>query len=1021
MGSQKSIDLKDWFVAYKKMKVDYYYTSMTGNYSALLDYEMNLEENLRTLAMHVEYIQSRQEESGNCSLSNNVDFFKTKEFLGDFYLCGKSIEQGNLKDCDSEEKLVESISYRVMANPSINFHVFATYWLMKVGDKLDKELDGHIYANRLRRCKSGELNNDALGSFEVYAYKYQKWRNDALDTIQRSLDAKQKSTAITLDVKNYYYSINPEFLRIDPWICRLVSSEHSRLHWLFVEILMAWNIQTAAGFGKPGGIPVGLPVSGLLANLALRDFDQKVIDTLHPLYYGRYVDDVIIVCGANGLIDSRNEFFKKLDIGTDGTLYTFSSSLILDQKFCFSEKKCKCILFERDNGRVKLEVFRKQLNERTSEWRELPHLPPPEQMGICLLSITDAALEMSQHLRDANNISVMRSRFTFMLRDCEIYARTFPPKAWKDKLRSFLSAYAEYFVTLPNFFIFERYLKRVLSLGALVEAYEEIAEIIHQVNSVIGTLGHKNYLGKSQCSIDSGNGISSILFDTYRNYIDTVIRGVFTQSNPHFDWDKLINCLEDTKPDDTEMKLQFAKFLGSSASVKDRFIDFYLHDLAVFPMKTLILRKELTPLIEYEFGEILYKLRPESTFSKIMKFRFDHPIEIMSFKGLGKHSDKNEIEQFNQHLYFLTRPLNEYDMYFDLDELHSEAQSTKHKNEEFSFDIFRNVLTIFRGYGKSDTNRKDFQFKDQHFKIPLDSQKSHKTNVAVACYSMQERELDLHLRGQEDTGLIDRYERFTHLVNRIIGSKDDINYVVFPELAIPIKWFSGAARKLQKKCINLISGIEYFCSDKYISNQVWACLEHSAFDYHSFAFLRQKKQFPAYSELERIRNESTLLWNPAEAKGQAQNGESLSQWPPVIIHGRFFFSMLICAELMNIQSRSALRGKIDCLFVPEWNRDINSFNDLVNASALDLHAFVVQCNNNKYGDCRIRGPFKEDYRRDIIKAKGGENDYFILGSFNCEELRDFQLSKYKKEPYKPLPIGYHMSSMRKNMYLKHKE
>ncbi|MEA4864935.1 MAG: RNA-directed DNA polymerase [Sphaerochaeta sp.] len=1020
MGSQESIDLQDWIVAYKKMKVDYYYTSMSGNYSALLDYEMNLEDNLRTLAKHVACIQSCQEEGGKCSQSNKLDFFKTKEFLGDLYLCGKSIEPGKLKDCDSEEKPIESISYRVMANPSINFHIFATYWLMKVGEKLDRELDSHIYANRLRRCKNGELNNDALGSFEVYAYKYQKWRNDALDTIQRSLDAKQKTTVITLDVKNYYYSINPEFLQLDPWICGLVSSEHRGLHWLFVEILKAWNIQAAALFGRPGGIPVGLPVSGLLANLALRDFDQKVIATLHPLYYGRYVDDVIIACGANGLIHSKDEFFAKLNIVNNGTSYTFPSTLIHDQEFCFRKEKCKCITFEKEKGRVKLEVFKKQLNERTSEWRELPHLPPPKQMGICLLSITDGALEMSQHLRDADNITVMRSRFAFMLRDCEIYARTFPPKSWKDKLSAFLLAYADYFVTLENFFIFERYLKRVLSLGALAEAYEEVSIIIHQLNRVIGILCQKSYLEKSRCSIESSNGISSIIFDTYRKYIDTVIRGAFTQSNPHFDWDRLINCLKDTKPDDTEMKLKFAKHRKSFASEKNRFIDFYLHDLAVFPMKTLILRKELTPLIEYEFGEILYKLRPESTFSKIMKFRFDHHIETMSFKGLGKHSDKNEIEQFNQYLYFLTRPLNEYDMYFDLDELHPAAH-TNHKEEEFSSEIFRKVLTTFRGYGRSETNGKDFQFEGQHFKIPLDSQKSNKINVAVACYSMQERELDLHLRGQEDPGLIGRYERFTNLVNRMLGSKNDINYVVFPELAIPIKWFSGAARKLQKKCINLISGIEYFCGEKNISNQVWACLEHSAFDYHSFAFLRQKKQFPAYEEFERIRNESTLLWDPAEAKGQAQNGESLSQWPPVIIHGRFFFSMLICAELMNIQSRSALRGKIDCLFVPEWNKDINSFNDLVNASALDLHAFVVQCNNNKYGDCRIRGPFKENYRRDIIKAKGGENDYFILGSFNCEELRDFQLSRYKMEPYKPLPIGYHMSSMRKNIYLKHKK
>lgn len=1020
MGIQERANLQDWFVAYRKMKVDYYYTSMTGNYSALLDYEMNLEKNLRDLSSQVDQFQSCQDESDGCLLSEKLGFFRTEEFLGDYYLCGKSIELDKNTN-DDESKIPENVAYRVMANPSINFHVFATYWLMKIGDELDKGLEKHLYANRLRRCKHEELNSNALGSFEVYAYKYQKWRNNALDSIQRSLDAKQKSTVITLDVKNYFYSINPEFLRSDPWIIKRVRPEYCKLHSLFVEILIAWNTKMSKAFGKNGGIPVGLPASGLVANLALRDLDQKVIDTLHPLYYGRYVDDIIIVCGENGLIRSKNEFFKKLHITSDGSHFTFNSSLIHDQEFRFGSEKCKCIKFLKEQDRVKLEVFRKQLNERTSEWRELPHLPPPKQIGICLLSITDGAMEMSQHLRDADNITVMRSRFAFMLRDCEIYARTFPPKSWKEKLKTFLSAYAEYFVTLENFFIFERYLKRVLSLGVLVEAYEEVSVIIHRVNGVILELGKDLCLEKSHCSIECSSETFPELFDTYRNYLDIVIYGAFTQSNPNFDWEKLRKSLVDTKPDETEMKLQIESLRKGFPSVWHRFIAFYLHDLAVFPMKTLILRKELTPLIEYEFGESLYKLRPVLPFAVILKYRFIHPIDGMSFKEIGKHTDVNVIEKFNQYLYFLTRPLNEYDMYFDLDELHRETQSANSGEKGFSIEIFREVLTKFRGYGKSDSNGKDFEFENQHFKIPLDSQNTSKINVAVACYSMQERKLELQLRGQEDTDLIGQYERFTHLVNRMLGSKEDINYVVFPELAIPVKWFSGAARKLQKKRINLISGIEYFYSEKDISNQVWACLEHSAFDYHSFAFLRQKKQFPAYGELERIRNESTLLWNPVEAKGQPPNGDLMLQWPPVIVHGRFFFSMLICAELMNIQSRAALRGKIDCLFVPEWNRDINSFNDLINASALDLHAFVVQCNNNKYGDCRIRGPFEKNYMRDIVKAKGGENDYFILGSFNCEELRDFQLSRYKKEPYKPLPIGYEMSSMRKNLYLKHKK
>ena len=82
MGIQESANLQDWFVAYRKMKVDYYYSSMTGNYSALLDYEMNLEKNLRDLSSHVDQFQSCQDESDSCLLSEKLDFRLNHKFCG---------------------------------------------------------------------------------------------------------------------------------------------------------------------------------------------------------------------------------------------------------------------------------------------------------------------------------------------------------------------------------------------------------------------------------------------------------------------------------------------------------------------------------------------------------------------------------------------------------------------------------------------------------------------------------------------------------------------------------------------------------------------------------------------------------------------------------------------------------------------------------------------------------------------------------------------------------------------------
>lgn len=54
--------------------------------------------------------------------------------------------------------------------------------------------------------------------------------------------------------------------------------------------------------GEKIGIPQGLPISAVLANLYLLDFDKKIINLLveqENCYYRRYSDDIIIICKSN--------------------------------------------------------------------------------------------------------------------------------------------------------------------------------------------------------------------------------------------------------------------------------------------------------------------------------------------------------------------------------------------------------------------------------------------------------------------------------------------------------------------------------------------------------------------------------------------------------------------------------------------------------------------------------------------------------------------------------------------------
>jgi len=138
---------------------------------------------------------------------------------------------------------------------------------------------------------------------------------------------------------------------------------------------------------------------------------------------------------------------------------------------------------------------------------------------------------------------------------------------------------------------------------------------------------------------------------------------------------------------------------------------------------------------------------------------------------------------------------------------------------------------------------------------------------------------------------------------------------------------------------------------------------------------------------------------------------------PVYRHNGFYFGILVCSELRNSRARVNLQGQVDALMVLAWNQDLASFSSLIEAAALDVHAYTVLVNNRKYGDSRVRSPAKESFRRDLARIRGGENDYFVAVKLDIRTLRAFQ-SRSKcwpetSDPFKPVPEGFCLQSGRR--------
>lgn len=408
----------------------------------------------------------------------------------------------------------------------------------------------------------------------------------------------------------------------------------------------------------------------------------------------------------------------------------------------------------------------------------------------------------------------------------------------------------------------------------------------------------------------------------------------------------------------------------------------FAHDLAHSPLRFIALPREMVPqrgipsLRRVSSAGGVAVLTPRSISEGIARL-----CKMMRLSG-----------DLPPGLVFSTRPFGLAELYL----LSQDALSGESKR------WMQPVLLALRGF----TLKVDLPaFDDRGILQVPDSRNSAKYGIAVSSWKTDIESWAASVVRRPDPRALDRYARLTRLINSLLAERSRPSYVVLPELAVPARWFLRLAQKLQGKRIDLICGIEYLHANRRrVRHQVWMALGHHSLGFPAMMVYRQDKQRAAFHEEQEIRRLSGVEVVPDR------------QWikPPIVQQGNFRFSVLVCSELTNISYRASLRGNIDALFVPEWNRDTETFNALVESAALDVHAYIIQCNDRQYGDSRIRSPAKEGWERDILRVKGGINDYCVTANIDIESLRRFQSGhRSPSGRFKPVPDGFEISYSRR--------
>jgi len=196
----------------------------------------------------------------------------------------------------------------------------------------------------------------------------------------------------------------------------------------------------------------------------LANFDNAVVNKIHPIYYGRYVDDVFLVFeNTDGLTSAKqvtkwlaDELAPNLKVQHNGDgepSLKLGLPYARDSELIFAGRKQKIFALSSSHGLDLIQHIREQIRIQSSEYRLLPVVPNTgvEMASRALLATPDASLQVDA-LRKADVVSVRRLGISLLLRDIEAYSADLHPDSWKDLRREFYELNKRHVLSRGAFF-----------------------------------------------------------------------------------------------------------------------------------------------------------------------------------------------------------------------------------------------------------------------------------------------------------------------------------------------------------------------------------------------------------------------------------------------------------------------------------------------------------------------------------------------------------------------------------------
>ena len=978
----------------------------------------------------------------------------------------------------------------------VEVHVLGVLWVMTVGYYLDRDesasssISPQTYGNKLEK----NLKNPRTDEFYLtpklfvpYFSMYTKWRDEALKKAKEILESGKDAMILTMDFKRFFYNVHIPKKEYDQILCDYEQKcdKHSwleRLHEFIYDVMEQYSrcvrdikldseIPVERVF-----LPIGFYPSNILSNWVLSGFDRAICDEINPVYYGRYVDDILIVdkIERNSRLgrslreqsesdkvsrdDIINHYFKcdredcqRTLFNVTGDQKTENSGKESDcnQKFqykvkseilfkdlheesevldvCLQNDKVKTFYFKTGASMALLDTFEKHIRDNASMFRMMPDMQSIFQNNDYSELFTLEEGDSPNKLNSVDNVSISAYAVSVLLgKSRKIVALIDDRKEnafEKDIIKIFDS-----FLLIDQYTLWERLLE-IMIINGNWKGYAQIVEAILEAMDKISE-EDEIFSGKKKIKISEENEENSRkkkkLKETLNNTLNDTLQCAMARSLS-LCWGKdFLDLMKELKENLTLKKIDDKRFMKEEIQkLRFNILNSRMTNRYVTKYPPEFFLKTATEIMggkkdgQYNLSQIsaFYECLERDEKNRLKLKKYSYRPYIIKPEDICYTQISSEI--FDGVPYISKPDINEIARYF------KELNGFVHKEDNKGKSEWPDVIKV---QGTKSWDGSSHKTPALYAVSVSTKEKKNKIRIALGSVKHDESYFEKTLQGKASRPN-ERYIALSSLLNEAVKQNADI--LILPESFMPFEWIPDVTRFCATNDLIVITGIEHVLSinrkkqvelnkgSKNCAEMEQPGKKKKVYNLTAVILPYQKDDF----RFAHVVYHQKVYPSPDEKKTiegydhlfAAGNSYELYHWKDL------WFNVLCCFEMASISDRALFRSIPDLTVAVEWNMDVNYYSNIIESLSRDLHRYCAQVNIAQYGDSRLTQPAKTELK-DIIKMKGGLEPTVLSADIEIDELREFQIMNHELQTderhmkkFKPTPPDFDREYTRKKI------